>query len=69
MPEMSGMELHAQVARASPEDGARIVFVTGGAFTVEARRYLEAVPNARLEKPFEAQALLAAVRGVLERSG
>jgi signal transduction histidine kinase/CheY-like chemotaxis protein len=62
MPEMTGMELHAQVSRLSPADGARIVFVTGGAFTPESRQYLESVRNPRLEKPFDAKALLALVR-------
>jgi hypothetical protein len=36
------------------------VFVTGGAFTPGARAFLEAVPNAWLEKPFDAQKLRAA---------
>jgi hypothetical protein len=52
----------------SPGDGARIVFVTGGAFTPEARQYLEAVRNPRLEKPFDAKALLALVRDVVARA-
>jgi hypothetical protein len=42
-----------------------VVFVTGGAFTTQAREYLEAVTNPRLEKPFAADELRAAVRGVL----
>jgi signal transduction histidine kinase/CheY-like chemotaxis protein len=65
MPEMSGMQLHAALARLSPASCARVVFVTGGAFTPDAREYLEAVPNPRLEKPFDAAALRAAIRGVL----
>ena len=65
MPEMTGMELHAEVARLSPEAGARVVFVTGGAFTPQARDYLEAVPNPRLEKPFAMQALLGVIRDVV----
>jgi CheY-like chemotaxis protein len=69
MPEMNGMELHAAVERVSREDGARVVFVTGGAFTPEAQEYLERVRNPRLEKPFAGDALRAAVRGVLERRG
>ena len=65
MPEMNGMELHAEVARLSPESGRRVIFVTGGAFTNDARQYLEAVPNPRLEKPFDAEALRGAIRQVL----
>jgi CheY-like chemotaxis protein/anti-sigma regulatory factor (Ser/Thr protein kinase) len=65
MPEMNGMELHAELRRVSPETGARVVFVTGGAYARDAREYLEAVPNPRLEKPFDAESLRAAIRGVV----
>ncbi len=67
MPDMTGMELHAAVSRVSPGDGARVVFVTGGAFTPEARQYLDAVRNPRLEKPFDPNALLSVVREMVER--
>jgi len=59
MPQMTGMELHAELARLAPEQAARIVFVTGGAFTAGARAFLDAVPNQRIEKPFETQQLRA----------
>jgi signal transduction histidine kinase len=59
MPQMTGMELHAEVVRLAPEQAARIVFVTGGASTEGARAFLEDVPNQRLEKPFEAHQLRA----------
>jgi len=53
MPEMTGMELHAELTRKSSRHAASLVFVTGGAFTARARAFLDAVPNERLEKPFE----------------
>jgi signal transduction histidine kinase len=59
MPQMTGMELHAELTRLAPEQAARIVFVTGGAFTPGAREFLDAVPNHRIEKPFETQQLRA----------
>ena len=59
MPQMTGMELHAELAILAPEQATRIVFVTGGAFTAGARAFLDAVPNQRLEKPFESQRLRA----------
>jgi CheY-like chemotaxis protein len=52
LPEMTGMEWHAEVARAFGP-APRVVFVTGGAFTEAARDFLRRVPNPRLEKPFE----------------
>jgi CheY-like chemotaxis protein len=59
MPQMTGMELHAELVRLSPELAGRMVFVTGGAFTPGARAFLDSVPNQRLEKPFDAQQLRA----------
>jgi signal transduction histidine kinase len=59
MPQMTGMDLHAELALLSPELAGCIVFVTGGAFTAGARAFLDAVPNQRIEKPFEAQQLRA----------
>ena len=57
MPEMTGMEFYALVAKAAPEQAARIVFVTGGAFTHDAREFVANVPNTFLEKPFDRWAL------------
>ncbi len=57
MPQMTGMELHAELVRLAPEQAARIVFVTGGAFTAGARAFLDAVPNQRIEKPFDSRQL------------
>ncbi len=65
MPEMTGMDLHARLAREAPGVAARLVFLTGGAFTPAARDFLDRVPNARLEKPFEPQALRDVVAGAL----
>ncbi len=61
MPDMSGMELHARLDDVAPELARRVVFLTGGAFTPDARAFLESVPNARIEKPFEPPALRDAV--------
>ena len=43
----------------------RIVFLTGGAFTHRARLFLDEVKNPRLDKPFDADILRAAVRGLI----
>jgi signal transduction histidine kinase/FixJ family two-component response regulator len=53
MPEVSGMELHAWLAAAHPELAERLVFITGGAFTANARAYLQQVDNPRIDKPFD----------------
>ncbi|HVG63933.1 MAG TPA: two-component regulator propeller domain-containing protein [Hyalangium sp.] len=62
MPEMTGMELHAQLEAAKPERAQRMVFVTGGAYTPAAVSFLERVSNPRLEKPFEPDKLRERVR-------
>ncbi len=63
-PRMSGMELHAELARRFPSASARLAFVTGGAFTPEAIQFLEQVTNPRLGKPFRPDELRALVAEV-----
>jgi CheY-like chemotaxis protein len=62
MPELTGMELHAQLEAARPERARRMVFITGGAYTPVAKAFLERVSNPRVEKPFDPEALRAQVR-------
>jgi signal transduction histidine kinase len=61
MPQMTGMDLYHELSRKAPEQAARVVFLSGGAFTAEARAFLDEVPNQRLEKPFDTRQLLALV--------
>ena len=65
MPEMTGMDFYAELQRRSPALAEKIVFLTGGAFTARARRFLEEVPNGRLEKPFEVAHLESVVNARL----
>ncbi len=62
MPEMTGMDLHATIERMLPAVAGRLVFLTGGAFTPRARAFLDQVPNARLDKPFEEEEIRLFVR-------
>jgi PAS domain S-box-containing protein len=61
MPDMTGMDLFAEVARRHPGTEDRFVFMTGGAFTPRATEFLAQVKNRRLEKPFETSVLKATV--------
>jgi PAS domain S-box-containing protein len=63
MPEMTGMELHGLLLRSAPAQAAAMIFMTGGTFTEEGQGFLDAVPNARLEKPFEVLPLRELIRG------
>ncbi len=69
MPEMTGMELHAELLRVAPELAARVVFVTGGTFTEQAREFLDRVPNGRLEKPIDPGELARALFALLGPPG
>lgn len=56
---MTGMELHEELMQRAPADAARMVFVTGGAFTPAARQFLARIPNRTLTKPVEVARLRA----------
>jgi PAS domain S-box-containing protein len=65
MPGMSGMDLHAWLSGVDPALAARMVFITGGAFTTSAREFLDRADIHRLEKPFDG----ATLRGLVEAIG
>ncbi|MBI5515818.1 MAG: response regulator [Deltaproteobacteria bacterium] len=67
MPVMTGMDLYERLAVGAPEALARMVFMTGGAFTDRAREFLDEVPNARVDKPFSPQTLRTLVRSLVAR--
>jgi signal transduction histidine kinase len=62
MPEMDAPAMHEVLSRTAPSQAEHMIFVTGGAFTVRAREFLDRVPNPRLSKPFDVDALLNLVR-------
>jgi CheY-like chemotaxis protein len=65
MPEITGMDLYAEVASRYPGLERRFVFMTGGAFTAGASRFLAIVQNPRLQKPFALGALKEAIAGAV----
>jgi PAS domain S-box-containing protein len=65
MPQVTGMELHAEILRVDPTQASRIVFVTGGAFTPSAREFLDSVNNRRIEKPFDLKELRKLVNDLI----
>lgn len=64
MAPITGMELYATVRERAPAVAARMVFVTGGAYTPDARAFFEQVPDRFLTKPFRPSQLLALVDSV-----
>src|SRR5262249_27528319 len=67
MSDLTGMALHRAVVAQAPEVARRFIFMTGGAFTPEGRAFLEAIPNFRLQKPFDRVHLDETVRRALAK--
>jgi len=63
MPGMTGMELFEVLRREYPELVSRVVFMTGGVSMMRVSEFLESVPNAKFEKPFD----IAELRRCLHR--
>jgi signal transduction histidine kinase len=61
MPEMSGAELYKIVAQRWPELTSRFIFITGGAFSAEARRFVDQSKITCLAKPFQLEDLLTLI--------
>lgn len=65
MPEMSGMDFHEELMLSASAQAAKMVFMTGGAFTTRAREFLERVSNPRLDMPLKRDQLRAFIDGLL----
>jgi PAS domain S-box-containing protein len=65
MPDMTGMDLHDELSRIAPEQADSMIFITGGAFTEKARRFLSEALKEHIEKPFHAANLRAVVQRYL----
>lgn len=61
MPDMTGMDLFAELTVRFPAHARRMVFVSAGAFTQRAREFVDSVPNAFIEKPVEWRKLIDVV--------
>jgi CheY-like chemotaxis protein len=65
MPDLTGIELFERTVAERPHLAGRFVFMSGGSFTADTRLFLERRAPYRLEKPFDASELRAAVAAVL----
>jgi nitrogen-specific signal transduction histidine kinase/CheY-like chemotaxis protein len=62
MPELSGMDLYAEVTHELPELTHRFVFMTGGTFTARTQAFVQSLPQEPLLKPFGREAALTRIR-------
>jgi len=62
MPNVSGQEVHQRLTDTWPILAERVVFMTAGAFTPEASRFLTRTLGSVLTKPFDVQELRSLVR-------
>ncbi len=69
MPDLDGAELFEQLRAKRPDLAARVLFVTGGAFTARARDFIERAGVPTLEKPFDIEHVRALVRERVASSG
>jgi two-component system NtrC family sensor kinase len=67
LPGMSGTEMLAELNVKSPALAARVVFLTGGAFSAEARAALAVATTPILEKPFDRAKLRAVIDELVAR--
>lgn len=65
MPEVTGMDVHRHLGSLDPDAAKRMIFMTGGTFTSEARDFLDEVPNEVLDEPFGLCTAMSAVDALL----
>ncbi|GAC1596948.1 MAG: hypothetical protein NVS4B10_06330 [Myxococcales bacterium] len=66
MPEMTGARFHELLLAEFPPLAAQVVFMTGGAFTPQARDFFDRVPNQRMEKPLDLHNIRALIQQRLQ---
>jgi CheY-like chemotaxis protein len=64
MPELSGIDVYERAKQVCPGQEERIVFITGGAFTEHAAKFVDAIDNPKLGKPFDAGEVRALVKAM-----
>jgi PAS domain S-box-containing protein len=69
MPNMTGVDFYRELERVAPEEVKKVVFLTGGAFAIQTREFLDRIPNMRVEKPFTPEGLRVLVNDRLRLLG
>jgi len=61
MPVISGRDFYRELEAIAPHMLERLVFMTGGVFSIQTNEFLDSVPNTCIEKPFDIGSLLALI--------
>jgi len=69
MPDLTGMAVHDAVVQEQPATAERMVFVTGGTFTEEARSFAARHSGRCLFKPFDTSLVKGAVERIMAEKG
>jgi two-component system, cell cycle sensor histidine kinase and response regulator CckA len=67
MPEVTGMDVYEAIRTSDPVMLERLVLMTGGAFTAQARRFVAEVDAPMIEKPFETGQLRELVETMMRK--
>jgi|GEM_PF-1153306 len=68
MPETDGAAVYQHLCARAPDQAARVVFISGGAYTPESRAFIDSVSARVLEKPVRPEVLMGAVDAALAES-
>jgi CheY-like chemotaxis protein len=66
MPEMTGMDLYDELEQSTPDQAEKFIFMSGGAFTDNARAFLARSSNEVIDKPFKGAGLRQVVQRFLQ---
>ena len=69
MPRMSGAQIHAALTEQDPDAAARMVIVTGGAYSNASEEFLRRSGCPQVPKPFTPTELMGAIHEILLRRG
>ena len=69
MPSMTGIQFYEELLAHYPEQAKRVVFLSGGAVSLDSSDFLQSVSNPRIEKPFNSQGLRSQIATLLAQGG
>jgi len=67
MPSMTGIQFYEALLANHPDQAQRLVFLSGGAVSLEIQDFLQSVTNPRIDKPFGTKSLRDQVAALLAR--